>query len=74
VAPYNGTVAVLQNSRCLSEEEHTSDPHYGEVQRQCVEVAKLLRCTAPIRVDARRFQEDASSPFALFDVNMKPVG
>jgi len=65
---------VLQNSRCLTEREHTSDPQYAEVQRQCVEVAKLLQCTAPIRVDARRFTEDRSSPFALFDVNMKPVG
>ncbi|KAI4611341.1 uncharacterized protein J4E87_010534 [Alternaria ethzedia] len=72
VAPYNGTVAVLQNSRCLSEDEHLADPHYGEVQRQCVEVAKLLQCTAPIRVDARRFREEESSSFALFDVNMKP--
>jgi len=65
---------VLQNSRCLSEDEHLADPQYGEVQRQCVEVAKLLQCTAPIRVDARRFTENGSSPFALFDVNMKPVG
>ena len=74
MAPYNGTVAVLQNSRCLTEDEHRADSQYGEVQRQCVEVAKLLQCTAPIRVDARRFTEDRSSPFALFDVNMKPVG
>ena len=64
----------MQNSRCLSGDEHLADPHYGEIQRQCVEVAKLLQCTAPIRVDARRFQEDELSPFALFDVNMKPVG
>ncbi|KAI4941047.1 hypothetical protein J4E86_010547 [Alternaria arbusti] len=51
IAPYNGIVAVLQNSRCLSKGEHIADPHY---------------------VDARRFTEDVSSPFALFDVNMKP--
>ncbi|RYN73547.1 hypothetical protein AA0120_g12583 [Alternaria tenuissima] len=72
VAPYNGIVAVLQNSRCLSESEHESDPHYGEIQCQCVEVAKLLQCTAPMRIDVRRFEESKSSPFALFDVNMKP--
>ncbi|CAN9395194.1 unnamed protein product [Alternaria alternata] len=72
VAPYNGIVAVLQNSRCLSETEHSSDPNYSDIQRQCVEVAKLLQCTAPIRVDVRRFEESKSSPFALFDVNMKP--
>ncbi|CAN9408785.1 unnamed protein product [Alternaria alternata] len=58
VAPYNGIVAVLQNSR--------------EIQSQCVEVAKLLQCTAPMRIDVRRFEESESSPFALFDVNMKP--
>ena len=64
---------MLQNSRCLSEDEHLADTQYGEVQRQCVEVAKLLQCTAPIRVDARRFKEHKFSPFASFDVNMKPV-
>jgi hypothetical protein len=73
VAPYNGIVAVLQNSRCLSESEHESDPHYSEIQSQCIEVAKLLQCTAPMRIDVRRFEENESSPFALFDVNMKPV-
>ena len=73
MAPYNGIVAVLQNSRCLSDREHESDPHYSEIQSQCVEVAKLLQCTAPMRIDARRFEESESSPFALFDVNLKPV-
>ncbi|RYN24246.1 hypothetical protein AA0114_g12789 [Alternaria tenuissima] len=44
----------------------------SEIQGQCVEVAKLLQCTAPMRTDVRRFEESESSPFALFDVNMKP--
>ena len=73
MAPYNGIVAVLQNSRCLSESEHKSDPYYSEIQCQCVEVAKLLQCTAPMRIDVRRVEEGTSSPFALFDVNVKPV-
>jgi hypothetical protein len=73
IAPYNGIVAVVQNSRCVSESEHRGDPHYGEIQRQCVEVAKLLQCTAPMRIDVRRFKDEKSSSFALFDVNMKPV-
>ena len=73
MAPYNGIVAVLENSRCLSESEHESDPHYSQIQRQCVEVARLLQCTAPMRIDVRRFEDSESSPFALFDVNMKPV-
>lgn len=73
IAPYNGIVAVTQNSRCVTEAEHQADPNYSEIQRQCVEAAKLLQCTAPIRVDVRRFEDSKSSPFALFDVNMKPV-
>lgn len=73
IAPYNGIVAVTQNSRCVSAKEHEEDPSYGEIQRQCVEVARLLQCKAPIRVDVRRSENDRSSPFALFDVNMKPV-
>ncbi|KAH6625209.1 hypothetical protein C7974DRAFT_313945 [Boeremia exigua] len=72
LAPYNGIVAVLQNSRCLSQSEHEADPHYRNIQRQCVDVAELLQCTAPIRIDVRRFEKGTSSPFALFDVNMKP--
>ncbi|OAL51425.1 glutathione synthetase ATP-binding domain-like protein [Pyrenochaeta sp. DS3sAY3a] len=72
IAPYNGIVAVTQNSRCVSKREHEEDFNYGEIQRQCVEVARLLQCKAPIRVDVRRSENDRSSPFALFDVNMKP--
>ncbi|KAJ4293598.1 hypothetical protein N0V90_008881 [Kalmusia sp. IMI 367209] len=72
IAPYSGVVAVTQNSRLVSVEEHQRDPTYGDIQRQCVEAARLLQCTAPIRIDVRRISEDKSSPFALFDVNMKP--
>ncbi|KAH7401293.1 hypothetical protein BKA66DRAFT_564947 [Pyrenochaeta sp. MPI-SDFR-AT-0127] len=72
VAPYNGVVAVIQNSRLISDHEHHQDPSYREIQRQCIEVARLLQCTAPIRIDIRRLTEDRASPFALFDVNMKP--
>lgn len=73
IAPYNGIVAVLQNSRCLTETEHDADPNYDKIQCQCVEVARLLQCTAPIRIDVRRSTYEESSSFALFDVNMKPV-
>ncbi|KAJ4346754.1 uncharacterized protein N0V89_010686 [Didymosphaeria variabile] len=72
IAPYNGAVAVTQNSRLVTAEEHERDPNYGDIQRQCVEAATLLQTTAPIRVDVRRISEAKSSPFALFDVNMKP--
>ncbi|CAG8420596.1 unnamed protein product [Penicillium salamii] len=69
IAPYNGTVAVTANSRVVSEEE-MRDPTYGEVMRQCEGVASLIRATAPIRIDVRRFQP--KSEFAIFDINMKP--
>lgn len=70
VAPYNGVVAVTANSRAISEEE-IKDPVYPKVMRQCEEVASLIKATAPIRIDVRRFRE--GSEFALFDINMKPV-
>lgn len=68
IAPYNGVVAVTENSRVVVESE---DPAYEAVARECEGVARLLGVTAPIRVDVRRFVE--GSKFALFDVNMKPV-
>ncbi|KNG45746.1 glutathione synthetase atp-binding domain-like protein [Stemphylium lycopersici] len=72
IAPYNGIVAVTQNSRVVSKEEHENDKTYQEAQRQCIEVARLLNCTAPMRIDVRRFTDDKDSAFALFDVNVKP--
>ncbi|KAK3200933.1 hypothetical protein GRF29_213g480159 [Pseudopithomyces chartarum] len=72
IAPYNGTVAITENSRVVSAEQHQQDLTYGEIQRQCVEAARLLQCTAPIRIDIRRIDKRESAPFALFDVNMKP--
>ena len=74
VAPYNGVVAVTTNSRVVSRAEFDSEPTYADVARQCERVAQLLQCTAPIRVDVRRFRDgERDCPFALFDVNMKPV-
>jgi D-alanine-D-alanine ligase-like ATP-grasp enzyme len=73
IAPYNGVVAVTQNSRVITEQQSDEDPSYVVIQKQCVDVAKLLCATAPIRVDVRRFTSEKTSPFALFDVNMKPV-
>lgn len=73
VAPYNGAVAVTANSRVLMPEEVEKDERYEQAAKECVEVAKLLRVTAPIRIDIRRFNKDFGSQFALFDINMKPV-
>lgn len=73
VAPYNGVVAVTANSRTISQQEFEKDYRYIEASRQCVEVAKLMQATAPLRIDIRRYNQDPGAPFALFDINMKPV-
>lgn len=73
IAPYNGVVAVTANSRVVTKEEYAKDPNYDIAARECEAVAKELRPTAPIRIDIRRFKDDSSSKFALFDINMKPV-
>jgi hypothetical protein len=73
IAPYNGVVAVTANSRVISSEEYAADARYGVAARECEAVAKLLKVTAPIRIDIRRFSNQPDSKFALFDVNMKPV-
>lgn len=70
IAPYNGTVAVTANSRVVTKDE-MRDLTYGEVMRQCEGVASLIKATAPIRIDVRRFR--SQSEFAIFDINMKPV-
>lgn len=76
VAPYNGTVAVTQNSRVCTIQEILKDPAWRIIMSECDQVAELLGCTAPIRIDVRRVNqgEDGKSEgrFAIFDVNMKP--
>lgn len=71
IAPSNGTVAVSTNSRAVPGGE--KDPLYNALMRECEGVARALGTTAPIRVDARRHRDAASSKFALLDVNTKPV-
>ncbi|KAF4308208.1 putative D-alanine--D-alanine ligase (D-alanylalanine synthetase) (D-ala-D-ala ligase) protein [Botryosphaeria dothidea] len=72
IAPYNGAVAVTANSRTVSEKEAADDPAYGALARECEGVGRLLQTKAPIRIDARRFNDKNGSSFALFDINMKP--
>lgn len=73
IAPYSGAIAVTRNSRAVTQRESEEDASYGVIARQCAQVAELLNVTAPIRIDVRRFSGEAGSPFAIFDVNMKPV-
>lgn len=70
IAPYNGVVAVVANSRVVTDKD-MEDPAYRKVMDEGVKVAALIGATAPIRIDVRRFRE--GSEFALFDINMKPV-
>lgn len=72
IAPYNGIVAVTNNSRVPSEADLSSDPAYEDISAQCVQVAEKLRVTAPIRIDVRRVSKASGAPFAMFDINMKP--
>ena len=68
IAPYNGTVAVMQNSSVLDEDELNSK----EVQKayaQCEKAGELLKIKAPIRIDCRA---DIKGNYFLFDLNMKP--
>ncbi|RMJ03672.1 hypothetical protein CDV36_014802 [Fusarium kuroshium] len=70
IAPYNGVVAVTANSRVVENGE--AGPLYNKLARECERAASILGVTAPIRIDVRRFKDSSDSPFALFDVNMKP--
>ena len=72
IAPYNGVVAVTRNSRVVSDNEINADPAYAEICLDCEQVAELLKVTAPIRIDARRFSKKPKSKFAMFDINLKP--
>ena len=73
IAPYNGNVAVTSNSRTVSAKAFEADSTYADVAKQCEGVARLLKVTAPIRIDVRRRKDESRSPFVLFDINMKPV-
>lgn len=72
IAPYNGVVAVTKNSRVPPDDELNADRAYSDISAQCVQVAELLRVTAPIRIDVRRVSAVSGAPFAMFDINMKP--
>lgn len=68
VAPYNGVVAVVENSRVLSRQEQETRP-VQKLMQECQKAATLVNARAPIRIDCR---QDASGLYVLFDLNMKP--
>ena len=68
VAPYNGVVAVVNNSRLLSMDELRSR-EVIEISKKCQMAGKLIGARAPIRIDCRK---NNIGEYQLFDLNMKP--
>ena len=68
IAPYNGIVAVMENSEVLSDDELQSI-EIQEVYDHCVKAAELIGIKAPIRIDCRANEQ---GKYFLFDLNMKP--
>ncbi|MFV3409875.1 ATP-grasp domain-containing protein [Bdellovibrio bacteriovorus] len=68
IAPYNGVVAVVNNSRVLTAAE-LAEGAYARAQLQCTLAAKIVNAKAPIRIDCR---QSADGEFKIFDLNMKP--
>ncbi|MBU2901656.1 ATP-grasp domain-containing protein [Maribacter dokdonensis] len=68
IAPYNGTVAVMENSKVLSDAELQSN-EILEVYEHCVKSAEIIDIKAPIRIDCR---SNSTGKYYLFDLNMKP--
>jgi len=68
IAPYNGNIAVINNSLVLSDDELKSK-EILEVYSHCQKAGELLQINAPIRIDCRA---DENGKYYLFDLNMKP--
>ncbi|MEP2240277.1 MAG: ATP-grasp domain-containing protein [Maribacter sp.] len=68
IAPYNGNVAVIENSTVLSDDELKSKEIVAVVNH-CKKSGELLQIKAPIRIDCRA---DENGKYYLFDVNLKP--
>ncbi|WP_010521159.1 ATP-grasp domain-containing protein [Aquimarina agarivorans] len=68
IAPYNGVVAVIENSKVLNQDELNAK-NIIEACKQCEKAAMLLQIKAPIRIDCRA---DKKGNYFLFDLNLKP--
>lgn len=68
IAPYNGIVAVIDNSAVLDRRELSSE-EIIEACRHCEKAGELLKIKAPIRIDCRA---DTDGKYFLFDLNLKP--
>ncbi len=68
IAPYSGSVAVIHNSRVLTNSEQEEE-NIQKVVSECIQAASLLKVKAPIRIDCRA---NNSGKYYLFDLNLKP--
>lgn len=68
IAPYNGTVAVVNNSQVMSDKELNSSA-ITTISENCIKAAELVKIKAPIRIDCRANEQ---GDYFMFDLNMKP--
>ncbi|WP_144962839.1 ATP-grasp domain-containing protein [Gillisia sp. Hel_I_86] len=68
IAPYNGTVAVIENSSILNDAELQQD-EIKIISKHCEKAAKIIKAKAPIRIDCRANDQ---GDYFIFDLNMKP--
>jgi len=68
IAPYNGAVAVINNSKVLNDSELAEQPVI-DLMKSCEKAAEIVKAKAPIRIDCRG---DSIGRYLLFDLNMKP--
>lgn len=68
VAPYNGDVAVVENSIAITA-DRLHAPAVQAMLDACVQAAQLVQSRAAIRIDCRA---GTDGRFKLFDLNMKP--
>ncbi|WP_091525419.1 ATP-grasp domain-containing protein [Paenimyroides ummariense] len=68
IAPYSGTVAVMKNSKVISD-KRLSDENILKLCSNCEVAAEMVGARAPIRIDCRA---DKEGNYFLFDLNMKP--
>lgn len=68
IAPYNGIVAVVNNSRILPNNE-ASVKELKEISTWCELAGEIIGARAPIRIDCRK---NDAGVYQIFDLNMKP--
>jgi len=68
IAPYNGIVAVVNNSKILSIKELEST-EIQNISQKCEFATSLIVARAPIRIDCRK---NKKGKYYIFDLNLKP--